>query len=158
MIVNNDFQHLSISSPYWENEIISVTFLGFSFCWQMLKTFGVWFSSVNTSLSFFLLPPFRLLRSLIGLKRVIINAAHFLVMKNRDFYRFYQTEAFLETVRWDVDIVTSLNIGEKKGSACKAFSCLRRISVFMSLGWQASHSGCFASAHFNRIGPSRTKV
>uniref|UniRef100_A0A8C7XYG9 mannosyl-oligosaccharide 1,3-1,6-alpha-mannosidase n=1 Tax=Oryzias sinensis TaxID=183150 RepID=A0A8C7XYG9_9TELE len=39
----------------------------------------------------------KLLRSLIGLKRVIINAAHFLVMKNRDFYRFYQTEAFLET-------------------------------------------------------------
>uniref|UniRef100_A0A8C7XYX0 Alpha-mannosidase n=1 Tax=Oryzias sinensis TaxID=183150 RepID=A0A8C7XYX0_9TELE len=34
----------------------------------------------------------KLLRSLIGLKRVIINAAHFLVMKNRDFYRFYQTE------------------------------------------------------------------
>ncbi|KAI4826042.1 hypothetical protein KUCAC02_021698 [Chaenocephalus aceratus] len=39
----------------------------------------------------------RLLRSLIGLKRVIINAAHFLVMKNKDFYRFYQTEPFLET-------------------------------------------------------------
>ena len=46
---------------------------------------------------FLLLP--RLLRSLIGLKRVIINAAHFLVMKNKDFYRFYQTEPFLETVR-----------------------------------------------------------
>lgn len=41
----------------------------------------------------------RLLRSLIGLKRVIINAAHFLVMKNKEFYRFYQTEPFLETVR-----------------------------------------------------------
>ncbi|XP_034735000.1 alpha-mannosidase 2x isoform X2 [Etheostoma cragini] len=39
----------------------------------------------------------RLLRSLLGLKRVIINAAHFLVMKNKDFYRFYQTEPFLET-------------------------------------------------------------
>ncbi|XP_041853892.1 alpha-mannosidase 2x [Melanotaenia boesemani] len=39
----------------------------------------------------------RLLRSLIGLKRVIINAAHFLVMKNKEFYRFYQTEPFLET-------------------------------------------------------------
>ncbi|XP_066523680.1 alpha-mannosidase 2x isoform X2 [Hoplias malabaricus] len=39
----------------------------------------------------------RLLRSLIGLKRVIINAAHFLIMKNRDVYRFYQTEPFLET-------------------------------------------------------------
>ncbi|TDH09371.1 hypothetical protein EPR50_G00085950 [Perca flavescens] len=39
----------------------------------------------------------RLLRSLIGLKRVIINAAHFLVMKNKDIYRFYQTEPFLET-------------------------------------------------------------
>ncbi|XP_010767774.1 alpha-mannosidase 2x [Notothenia coriiceps] len=39
----------------------------------------------------------RLLRSLTGLKRVIINAAHFLVMKNKDFYRFYQTEPFLET-------------------------------------------------------------
>lgn len=47
---------------------------------------------------FFLLLP-RLLRSLIGLKRVIINAAHFLVMKNKEFYRFYQTEPFLETVR-----------------------------------------------------------
>lgn len=41
----------------------------------------------------------RLLRSLIGLKRVIMNAAHFLVMKNKEFYRFYQTEPFLETVR-----------------------------------------------------------
>uniref|UniRef100_A0AAX7TWI8 Alpha-mannosidase n=1 Tax=Astatotilapia calliptera TaxID=8154 RepID=A0AAX7TWI8_ASTCA len=40
----------------------------------------------------------KLLRSLIGLKRVIINAAHFLVMKNKEFYRFYQTEPFLETV------------------------------------------------------------
>lgn len=39
----------------------------------------------------------KLLRSLIGLKRVIINAAHFLVMKNKDIYRFYQTEPFLET-------------------------------------------------------------
>uniref|UniRef100_A0A671Y0F1 Alpha-mannosidase n=1 Tax=Sparus aurata TaxID=8175 RepID=A0A671Y0F1_SPAAU len=39
----------------------------------------------------------KLLRSLIGLKRVIINAAHFLVMKNKEFYRFYQTEPFLET-------------------------------------------------------------
>ncbi|XP_057692504.1 alpha-mannosidase 2x isoform X2 [Corythoichthys intestinalis] len=39
----------------------------------------------------------RLLRSLINLKRVIINAAHFLVMKNKEFYRFYQTEPFLET-------------------------------------------------------------
>ncbi|XP_030621730.1 alpha-mannosidase 2x isoform X2 [Chanos chanos] len=39
----------------------------------------------------------RLLRSLIGLKRVIINAAHFLIMKNKDIYRFYQTEPFLET-------------------------------------------------------------
>uniref|UniRef100_A0A7N8WQP4 Alpha-mannosidase n=1 Tax=Mastacembelus armatus TaxID=205130 RepID=A0A7N8WQP4_9TELE len=29
--------------------------------------------------------------------RVIINAAHFLVMKNKEFYRFYQTEPFLET-------------------------------------------------------------
>uniref|UniRef100_A0A3B5MUV6 Alpha-mannosidase n=1 Tax=Xiphophorus couchianus TaxID=32473 RepID=A0A3B5MUV6_9TELE len=38
-----------------------------------------------------------LLRALIGLKRVIINAAHFLVMKNKEFYRFYQTEPFLET-------------------------------------------------------------
>lgn len=46
---------------------------------------------------------FRLLRALIGLKRVIINAAHFLVMKNKEFYRFYQTEPFLETVRPDVD-------------------------------------------------------
>uniref|UniRef100_A0A8C1H8B5 Alpha-mannosidase n=2 Tax=Cyprinus carpio TaxID=7962 RepID=A0A8C1H8B5_CYPCA len=39
----------------------------------------------------------RLLRSLVGLKRVIINAAHFLVIKNKDIYRFYQTEPFLET-------------------------------------------------------------
>ncbi|KAL0968420.1 hypothetical protein UPYG_G00266640 [Umbra pygmaea] len=39
----------------------------------------------------------RLLRSLQGLKRVIINAAHFLIMKNKDVYRFYQTEPFLET-------------------------------------------------------------
>uniref|UniRef100_A0A8C6MJ64 Alpha-mannosidase n=1 Tax=Nothobranchius furzeri TaxID=105023 RepID=A0A8C6MJ64_NOTFU len=39
----------------------------------------------------------KLLRALIGLKRVIINAAHFLVMKNKEFYRFYQTEPFLET-------------------------------------------------------------
>ncbi|XP_041966590.1 LOW QUALITY PROTEIN: alpha-mannosidase 2x [Alosa sapidissima] len=39
----------------------------------------------------------RLLRALVGLKRVIINAAHFLVMKNRDVYRFYQSEPFLET-------------------------------------------------------------
>uniref|UniRef100_A0A672PD05 Alpha-mannosidase n=1 Tax=Sinocyclocheilus grahami TaxID=75366 RepID=A0A672PD05_SINGR len=35
--------------------------------------------------------------SLVGLKRVIINAAHFLVIKNKDIYRFYQTEPFLET-------------------------------------------------------------
>jgi len=54
------------------------------------------------SLSFFLLSP-RLLRSLIGLKRVIINAAHFLVMKNKEFYRFYQTEPFLETVRRNME-------------------------------------------------------
>ncbi|XP_048886502.1 alpha-mannosidase 2x isoform X2 [Brienomyrus brachyistius] len=39
----------------------------------------------------------RLLRSLIGLKKVIINAAHFLTLKNKDLYRFYQTEPFLET-------------------------------------------------------------
>ncbi|XP_052454140.1 alpha-mannosidase 2x isoform X2 [Carassius gibelio] len=39
----------------------------------------------------------RLLRSLAGLKRVIINAAHFLVIKNKDIYRFFQTEPFLET-------------------------------------------------------------
>uniref|UniRef100_A0A671M7R0 Alpha-mannosidase n=1 Tax=Sinocyclocheilus anshuiensis TaxID=1608454 RepID=A0A671M7R0_9TELE len=39
----------------------------------------------------------RLLRSLVGLKRVIINAAHFLVIKNKDIYRFYQTAPFLET-------------------------------------------------------------
>uniref|UniRef100_A0A8C1U4V6 Alpha-mannosidase n=1 Tax=Cyprinus carpio TaxID=7962 RepID=A0A8C1U4V6_CYPCA len=39
----------------------------------------------------------RLLHSLVGLKRVIINAAHFLVIKNKDIYRFYQTEPFLET-------------------------------------------------------------
>lgn len=39
----------------------------------------------------------RLLRALVGLKRVIINAAHFLIMKNKDVYRFYQTEPFLET-------------------------------------------------------------
>lgn len=45
----------------------------------------------------------RLLRSLIGLKRVIINAAHFLVMKNKEFYRFYQTEPFLETVRENIE-------------------------------------------------------
>uniref|UniRef100_A0AAQ4Q0K8 Alpha-mannosidase n=1 Tax=Gasterosteus aculeatus aculeatus TaxID=481459 RepID=A0AAQ4Q0K8_GASAC len=32
-----------------------------------------------------------------GAGRVIINAAHFLVMKNKEFYRFYQTEPFLET-------------------------------------------------------------
>lgn len=38
------------------------------------------------------------------------------------------------------------------------FSCLRVISAFMSLGRQASYSGFFASAHFNRIGPSRTTV
>nr|XP_015199115.1 PREDICTED: alpha-mannosidase 2x isoform X2 [Lepisosteus oculatus] len=39
----------------------------------------------------------RLLRSLVGLKRVIINAAHFLILRNKDQYRFYQTEPFLET-------------------------------------------------------------
>ncbi|XP_036400375.1 alpha-mannosidase 2x isoform X2 [Megalops cyprinoides] len=39
----------------------------------------------------------RLLRSLIGLKKVIINAAHFLILKNKDVYRFYSTEPFLET-------------------------------------------------------------
>uniref|UniRef100_A0AAY4BFA8 Alpha-mannosidase n=1 Tax=Denticeps clupeoides TaxID=299321 RepID=A0AAY4BFA8_9TELE len=39
----------------------------------------------------------RMLRALVGLKRVIINAAHFLIMKNKDVYRFYQTEPFLET-------------------------------------------------------------
>ena len=56
--------------------------------------------SLFLSFSLFLFSsPCRLLRSLIGLKRVIINAAHFLVMKNKEFYRFYQTEPFLETVR-----------------------------------------------------------
>uniref|UniRef100_A0A9J8C2Z2 mannosyl-oligosaccharide 1,3-1,6-alpha-mannosidase n=1 Tax=Cyprinus carpio carpio TaxID=630221 RepID=A0A9J8C2Z2_CYPCA len=45
----------------------------------------------------------RLLHSLVGLKRVIINAAHFLVIKNKDIYRFYQTEPFLETVRNSLD-------------------------------------------------------
>uniref|UniRef100_A0A8C9SXX2 Alpha-mannosidase n=1 Tax=Scleropages formosus TaxID=113540 RepID=A0A8C9SXX2_SCLFO len=39
----------------------------------------------------------KLLRSLMGLKKVIINAAHFLILKNKDLYRFYQTEPFLET-------------------------------------------------------------
>ncbi|KAG9352329.1 hypothetical protein JZ751_020742 [Albula glossodonta] len=39
----------------------------------------------------------RLLRSLVGLKKVIINAAHFLILKNKDVYRFYMTEPFLET-------------------------------------------------------------
>lgn len=52
---------------------------------------------------------FRLLRSLQGLKRVIINAAHFLVMKNKDVYRFYQTEPFLETVRDDRETWSSNN-------------------------------------------------
>uniref|UniRef100_A0A8C1MSC4 Alpha-mannosidase n=1 Tax=Cyprinus carpio TaxID=7962 RepID=A0A8C1MSC4_CYPCA len=33
------------------------------------------------------------------LNKMIINAAHFLVIKNKDIYRFYQTEPFLETVR-----------------------------------------------------------
>uniref|UniRef100_A0A673XPZ5 Alpha-mannosidase n=1 Tax=Salmo trutta TaxID=8032 RepID=A0A673XPZ5_SALTR len=51
----------------------------------------------------------RLLRSLQGLKRVIINAAHFLVMKNKDVYRFYQTEPFLETVRDDRETWSSNN-------------------------------------------------
>uniref|UniRef100_A0A8D3DLW7 Alpha-mannosidase n=1 Tax=Scophthalmus maximus TaxID=52904 RepID=A0A8D3DLW7_SCOMX len=41
----------------------------------------------------------KLLRSLIGLKRVIINAAHFLVMKNKEFYRFYQTEMIGEATQ-----------------------------------------------------------
>ncbi|XP_066557713.1 alpha-mannosidase 2x isoform X2 [Amia ocellicauda] len=39
----------------------------------------------------------RLLRSLVGLKRVIINAVHFLILRNKDNYHFYQTEPFLET-------------------------------------------------------------
>uniref|UniRef100_A0A8C1U3E2 Alpha-mannosidase n=1 Tax=Cyprinus carpio TaxID=7962 RepID=A0A8C1U3E2_CYPCA len=47
----------------------------------------------------------RLLHSLVGLKRVIINAAHFLVIKNKDIYRFYQTEPFLETVRNSLDFI-----------------------------------------------------
>lgn len=55
-------------------------------------------SGWHQALILLLPPPSRLLRSLIGLKRVIINAAHFLVMKNKEFYRFYQTEPFLETV------------------------------------------------------------
>uniref|UniRef100_A0A4W6ED54 Alpha-mannosidase n=1 Tax=Lates calcarifer TaxID=8187 RepID=A0A4W6ED54_LATCA len=51
----------------------------------------------------------KLLRSLIGLKRVIINAAHFLVMKNKEFYRFYQTEPFLETVGGNVVYLVLFN-------------------------------------------------
>ncbi|XP_064192799.1 alpha-mannosidase 2x isoform X3 [Anguilla rostrata] len=39
----------------------------------------------------------RLLRSLVGLKKVIINAAHFLILKSKDVYRFYMSEPFLET-------------------------------------------------------------
>lgn len=39
----------------------------------------------------------RLLRSLVGLKKVIINAAHFLIIKNKDVYVFSETEPFLET-------------------------------------------------------------
>ncbi|XP_039628976.1 alpha-mannosidase 2x [Polypterus senegalus] len=38
----------------------------------------------------------RLLHSLAGVKRVMINAAHFLVLRNKDIYRYYQTEPFLE--------------------------------------------------------------
>uniref|UniRef100_A0A671PT56 Alpha-mannosidase n=1 Tax=Sinocyclocheilus anshuiensis TaxID=1608454 RepID=A0A671PT56_9TELE len=37
------------------------------------------------------------------LNKMIINAAHFLVIKNKDIYRFYQTEPFLETVRNSLD-------------------------------------------------------
>lgn len=65
------------------------------------KPSGVTAAVSHWFLLLLLLP--RLLRSLIGLKRVIINAAHFLVMKNKEFYRFYQTEPFLETVRGSME-------------------------------------------------------
>ncbi|XP_058854975.1 alpha-mannosidase 2x-like isoform X2 [Acipenser ruthenus] len=39
---------------------------------------------------------FRLLRSLVSLKIVIMNAAHFLILRNKDTYRYYHTEPFLE--------------------------------------------------------------
>lgn len=109
---------------------------------------------------FFLLLP-RLLRSLIGLKRVIINAAHFLVMKNKEFYRFYQTEPFLETVR-----------GGKEGhlcccvivwKSCIFFSLCKYLFHFLRYvfhfeGWQACYSRLSASAHSNRAGPDRAEV
>lgn len=69
--------------------------------------------------------PCRLLRSLVGLKRVIINAAHFLLIKNKDIYRFYQTEPFLETVRSSVGFT-------------KISQCLRvwpLTSVHVIVGW-----------------------
>lgn len=93
----------------------------------------------------------RLLRSLIGLKRVIINAAHFLVMKNKEFYRFYQTESFLETVSsdscsavWHTCIICSF-------LALDAFS-------LHSPGWQTCYPRLSASAHSNWTGPSRAAV
>lgn len=93
----------------------------------------------------------RLLRSLIGLKRVIINAAHFLVMKNKDFYRFYQTEPFLETVSsnsctavWDTHVICF-------------FLLLDAFSVH-SPGWQTRYPRLSASAHSNWTGPSRATV
>lgn len=96
--------------------------------------------------------PSRLLRALIGLKRVIINAAHFLVMKNKEFYRFYQTEPFLETVRRS-------RAGSVLPPASLVFS--GRWTTFVLLfcaGRQASHTRISASAHFDRAGPGRTEV
>lgn len=93
----------------------------------------------------------RLLRSLIGLKRVIINAAHFLVMKNKDFYRFYQTEPFLDTV---------------SSNSCAAVLDTHVICFFLVLdafsvhspGWQTRYPRLSASAHSNWTGPSRATV
>lgn len=42
----------------------------------------------------------RLLRALLGLKQVIVNAAHFLVLADKATYRFDPDTPFLQMVSW----------------------------------------------------------
>lgn len=51
-----------------------------------------------------LLPP-RLLRSLVSLKQVIINAAHYLVLGDKEAYRFDPEAPFLQMVSPGLDLL-----------------------------------------------------
>lgn len=73
-------------------------------------------------------------------------------MKNKEFYRFYQTEPFLETVSEDTSATSEI----LTWFFVRAVSVYSAVSPF--LGWQACNTRLSATAHSNWTGPSRAAV